>query len=62
MTENQDENKRVPFNDAMEHLNKVEGFPISKGGKLPFPIKLIGYFMLGGLILILLGLLVNFLN
>lgn len=43
-----------PFNDAMEHLNKMEGFPISKGGKLPQPIKIIGYFLFGGMILIIL--------
>lgn len=43
-----------PFNDAMEHINKIEGFPINKGGRLPLPIRLIGYFMFGGIILMIL--------
>lgn len=46
---NEDPNK--PFNDAMEHQHKVEGFPINKSGRLPLPIRLIGYFMFGGIIL-----------
>lgn len=52
-----------PFNDAMEHLNKIEGYPISKGGNLPLPIKIIGYFMFGGVILmLLLGVLISIFN
>ncbi|SOC41559.1 hypothetical protein [Ureibacillus acetophenoni] len=52
-----------PFNDAMEHLNRVEGYPISKGGNLPLPIKIIGYFMFGGItLMILLGLILSIFN
>ena len=52
-----------PFNDAMDHLNKIEGYPISKGGNLPLPIKIIGYFMFGGMIkMILFGLILSIFN
>lgn len=58
---NHNEEPDKPINDAMEHQHKVEGFPVSKGGKLPLPIRLIGYFMFGGIILmILFGLFANF--
>lgn len=61
---NHNEEPNKPFNDAMEHKNKIEGFTINKGGRLPLPIRLIGYFMFGGIILmILIGLFANiFLN
>ncbi len=43
-----------PFNDAMEHQQNIEGSPIPKEtGKLPFPIKLIGFFLLFSVILII---------
>ena len=45
--------EKEPFNDAMDHLNKIEGYPIRKGGKLPLPLKIIGYFMFGGMIIML---------
>ncbi|WP_164667198.1 hypothetical protein [Virgibacillus doumboii] len=51
---NENEEPDKPINDAMEHLHKIEGIPVDKGGWLPQPIKLIGYFMFGGIILILL--------
>ena len=50
---NLSDEKDKPFNDAVEHLNKIEGYPISKGGNLPLPIKIIGYFMFGGIIITL---------
>lgn len=60
---NQNQEWDKPFNDAMEHLNKVEGYPISKGGNLPLPIKIIGYFMFGGItLMILLGLILSIFN
>lgn len=55
--------KDKPINDAMEHLNKIEGYPMSKVGNLPFPLKIIGYFMFGGIIIMLvLGLILNIFN
>lgn len=51
-----------PFNDAMEHLNKIEGYPVSRGGKLPLPIKIIGYFLLAGILFIVAGMLFNLIN
>lgn len=50
---NLSDEKDKPFNDAVENLNKIEGYPISKGGNLPLPIKIIGYFMFGGIIITL---------
>ncbi|WP_165767984.1 hypothetical protein [Virgibacillus indicus] len=41
---NHNEEPNKPFNDAMEHKNNIEGFPINKGGRLPLPIRLIGLF------------------
>ncbi|MGP4038534.1 hypothetical protein ACTWP4_01300 [Gracilibacillus sp. D59] len=40
-----------PFNDVMEHKQNIEGAPTHKGGRLPLPIKIIGYFLFGGMIL-----------
>ncbi|MEG0472918.1 MAG: hypothetical protein RR588_11335 [Solibacillus sp.] len=55
--------KDKPFNDAMEHLNKIEGYPLRKGRNLPLPLKIIGYFMFGGIIIMLaLGLILSILN
>ena len=48
-----------PFNDVMDHLNKVEGYPVRKAKNLPRPILWIGYFMAGGIVLIILGMLAN---
>ncbi|WP_101845603.1 hypothetical protein [Halobacillus sp. Marseille-P3879] len=56
------ERKDQPFNDAVEHQQKVEGQLKPTEGKLPLPIRLIGYFLFGGIALMLLfGLLGNFL-
>ncbi len=51
-----------PFNDAMEHLNKIEGYPVSRGGKLPLPIKVIGYFLLAGVLFLVAAMLFNLIN
>ncbi|WP_163580734.1 hypothetical protein [Gracilibacillus saliphilus] len=49
------------FNDVIEHNQKVEGAPITRGGRLPLPIKIIGYFLFGGMaIMIVLGMIANF--
>lgn len=50
-----------PFNDVMDHLNKVEGYPVRKAKNLPRPILWIGYFMAGGIVLMFLGMLFNLL-
>lgn len=55
-TKNED---HKPFNDVMDHLNKVEGYPVRKAKNLPRPIRWIGYFMAGGIVLIILGMLAN---
>ena len=44
-----------PFNDAMDHLHNIEGYPVKKPAKvggLPLPIRLIGYFMAGFMVLL----------
>lgn len=51
-----------PFNDAMDHLNKIEGYPVSRGGKLPLPIKVIGYFLLAGVLFLVAAMLFNLIN
>ncbi|WP_018930412.1 hypothetical protein [Gracilibacillus lacisalsi] len=49
------------FNDVIEHKQKVEGVPITRGRRLPLPIKIIGYFLFGGMaIMIVLGMIANF--
>lgn len=55
-TKNED---HKPFNDVMDHLNKVEGYPVRKAKNLPRPILWIGYFMAVGIVLIILGMLAN---
>ncbi len=60
---NVNDEKDKPFNDAVEHLNKIEGYPISKGGNLPLLIKIIGYFMFGGItIMLVLGFILSIFN
>ncbi len=50
-----------PFNDAMDHMQKHEGTPAPGEGKLPLGIRIIGYVIVGGMVLmILLGLIGNF--
>ncbi|MFD2044746.1 hypothetical protein ACFSTA_07675 [Ornithinibacillus salinisoli] len=57
------EGPHKPFNDAMEHQQNIVGTPLGKKGRLPLPIKLIGYFMVGGSVLfVLIGIILNFLN
>ncbi|MFC0522826.1 hypothetical protein ACFFGV_04380 [Pontibacillus salicampi] len=51
-----------PFNDVVDHQQKIEGYPQPSKGKLPLPIRLIGYVLYGGIVLmILFGLLGNIL-
>ncbi|PKR76987.1 hypothetical protein CEY16_13540 [Halalkalibacillus sediminis] len=49
------EGPEKPFNDVMEHMRNVEGYPISKGGKLPLPIKVLGIILFGTFILMMVG-------
>ncbi|MBN8210130.1 hypothetical protein JI666_15355 [Bacillus sp. NTK071] len=57
------ENQNKPFNDAIAHKQNIEGFPKSRGGKLPYPIKLIGFFLFGSFVLMfIIGLVGNFLS
>ena len=55
-------NENKPFNDAIAHKQNIEGFPKTSGGRLPSPIKVIGYFLFGSfLLMLLIGLVGNFL-
>lgn len=51
----QDKNQETnePFNDAVDHLTKVEGYPTSRTNfsQLPKGIRFIGYFFLGLIVL-----------
>ncbi|UOQ92980.1 hypothetical protein MUO14_21680 [Halobacillus shinanisalinarum] len=47
------DDRTEPFNNAMEHKQKVEGYPSGAGGRMPVLIRLIGYFMFGGLCLMM---------
>ncbi|MGM0807075.1 MAG: hypothetical protein ACQET8_20250 [Bacillota bacterium] len=48
-----DQNKTdAPFNDAMDHYGKIEGYPTKNISKVnlqgfPMPIRVLGYFFLG---------------
>ncbi|MBA2174176.1 hypothetical protein H0266_04585 [Halobacillus locisalis] len=54
---------RRPMNDVMDHMKKVEGVQMGRGGKLPKPIKWIGYILFGSFFLVmLLGLLISYIN
>ncbi|WP_079529606.1 hypothetical protein [Halobacillus hunanensis] len=48
-----DPNRSTPFNDATEHKQKIEGYPSGGGGRMPLLISLIGYFIFGGIFLML---------
>ncbi|MFK3960021.1 hypothetical protein [Guptibacillus hwajinpoensis] len=48
------ENENKPFNDAIAHKQNIEGYPKTRGGKLPLPIKVIGFFLFGSLVIMLL--------
>lgn len=45
---------RRPMNDVMDHMQKVEGTQVGRGGKLPPPIKWIGYILFGSFFFMLL--------
>lgn len=39
---------KKPVNDAMEHLNQIEGYPTNVDlKKLPKPLRYFGYFIIG---------------
>jgi hypothetical protein len=39
---------KKPFNDAMEHMNQIEGYPTDVDlKKLPKPLRYFGYFIFG---------------
>lgn len=39
--------EKKPFNDAMEHLSKIEGYPTDVNiKKLPKPLRYFGYFFI----------------
>ncbi|MDX8289315.1 amino acid transporter [Metabacillus indicus] len=53
-----------PFNDAVEHMERIEGLPSQTDmKKLPRPIRYFGYFFLGffavSLLFIVLGVLIT---
>ncbi|MFD2923988.1 hypothetical protein [Halobacillus naozhouensis] len=48
-----DSDRPTPFNDATEQKQKTEGYPSGGGGRMPLLIKLIGYFIFGGIFLML---------
>lgn len=48
---------RKPFNDVIDYKQTVEGYAAGRRGKLPKPIKIVGYILFGTFfILILFGL------
>ncbi|WP_228547477.1 hypothetical protein [Filobacillus milosensis] len=51
MSNNNGPNK--PFNDVVDHFQKVEGMPTkpARMNHLPLPIRIIGYFFIGCFIL-----------
>ncbi|ASF40677.1 hypothetical protein CEH05_16560 [Halobacillus halophilus] len=58
MTDHKDYDE--PFNDTADHQQNIEGYPKPSDGRLPLPIRLIGYFLFGGILLMVLaGLLGN---
>ncbi|SIS63514.1 hypothetical protein [Salimicrobium flavidum] len=60
MSNNNDDNE--PFNDAIDHQHNIEGDPTPSGGSMPLPIRVIGYFLIGGIVVMLFtGLLGNLL-
>ncbi|KAB8138067.1 hypothetical protein F9U64_06365 [Gracilibacillus oryzae] len=52
-----------PINDATDHLRQHQGLPAKRGGKLPVPIKVLGFILFGvfGIISII-GVIVSLLN
>ena len=60
--EDDDNQPNKPFNDAIDHFNKIEGNPMSSGTKmnqLPKGIRWIGYFIFVCILLIALGALIG---
>ncbi|MGP4060677.1 hypothetical protein [Halobacillus sp. H74] len=51
---NYNEGPNKPFNDAIAHQQKIEGQISSGGGRLPLPIRLIKYFVIGSVVLLVL--------
>jgi hypothetical protein len=46
------DNEHRPFNDASDHLNKIEGYPMKADvSKLPRPLKMFAYFFIAFFIL-----------
>jgi hypothetical protein len=43
------DDQQKPFNDAMEHMKNIEGFPTEPVdmNSLPKPIQYLGYFFIG---------------
>ncbi|WP_255358480.1 hypothetical protein [Halobacillus sp. KGW1] len=41
--------QKEPFNDAVEHQQKIEGSPAPGDRTIPLPIRIIGYVLLGAL-------------
>ena len=53
---------RKPFNDVIDHKQTIEGYPTGRRGKLPKPIKMVGYILFGSFFFMLLfGLIGNML-
>ncbi|SES01787.1 hypothetical protein SAMN04487944_11542 [Gracilibacillus ureilyticus] len=42
-------NSEEPFNDAVGHMKNHQGLSARSGGKLPRPIRIIGYILFSGL-------------
>ncbi|UOR13023.1 hypothetical protein [Halobacillus amylolyticus] len=47
------EARTQPYNDVMEHKQRVEGYPNGTGGRMPLLIRLIGYLIFGGIFLMM---------
>jgi hypothetical protein len=53
---------RKPMNDVIDHKQTVEGYAAGRKGKLPKPIKIIGYILFGSFFfMLLIGLIGNIL-
>ncbi len=49
-----------PFNDVIDHMEKHTGGTYQNSGKLPLPIKIIGYVLFGSLaVMFIIGLLLS---
>ncbi|UOQ85059.1 hypothetical protein [Gracilibacillus salinarum] len=61
MRNHDDHQQNKPFNDVIDHMQQTEGAPVNRGGRLPKPIKIIGYLLFGGFFaLFLLGMILGF--